>query len=204
MTTITNAQGQLVDMTTGEVVGQAPVAPGAAAAPRQGRQEIQTQGADRVNGALRNLSWGFNAALFALPDLATEGIGKVLGMKPEETFTLGKYFNQGQVSPRNAEERYARAIGEGVGGTMPFTGVLAYAARTRPMVSVADTSAGVIKGIANDAIKFAQQSPRLAAAIDIAFSAGYEGLRQTVTENVSDDNPNKALYEQLMPSAAFV
>lgn len=197
MSTITNAQGQLIDMTTGDVVGQDPNAAPA-------RQEVPTQGADRVNGALRNLSWGFNAALFALPDLATEGIGKVLGMKPEETFTLGKYFNQGQVAPRNAEERYIRAIGEGIGGTMPFTGVLAYAARARPMVSVADTSAGVIKGIANDAIKFAQQNPRLAAATDIAFSAGYEGLRQAVSENVSDDNPNKSLYEQLMPSAAFV
>ena len=199
MTTIINARGEAIEMPLDEGVSQTP-----GTTPRQGTQDIQTQGAERVNGVLRNISWGFNAALFALPDLATESIGKVIGMKPEETFTLGKYFNQGQVAPRNAEERYARAISEGVGGTMPFTGIIGWAARTRPMVSVAEPSAGVIKGIANDAIKFAQQSPRLAAAIDVAFGAGFEGMRQAVTENVSDDNPNKTLYEQLLPSAAFV
>lgn len=203
MTTITNARGELVDMTTGEVVGSAEGTP-TTVAPRQSKQNIPTQGADRVNGVLRNLSWGFNAGLFALPDLATEGIAKVIGMSPEETFTLGKYFNQGQVAPRNAEERYVRAIGEGVGAGMPFTGVLAYAAKARPMVTVAQPSAGILKGIANDAIKFAQEKPRLAAAIDIAFNAGYEGLRQAVTENVDDSNPNKALYEEVMPAAAFV
>ena len=203
MTTITNARGELVDMTTGEVVGSAEGTP-TTVAPRKSKQNVPTQGADRVNGVLRNLSWGFNAGLFALPDLATEGIAKVIGMSPEETFTLGKYFNQGQVAPRNAEERYVRAIGEGVGAGMPFTGVLAFAAKARPMVTVAQPSAGILKGIANDAIKFAQEKPRLAAAIDIAFNAGYEGLRQAVTENVDDSNPNKALYEEVMPSAAFV
>jgi hypothetical protein len=205
MSTITNAQGQLIDMTTGEVVGQAPGAAAAeGAAPRQGKQDIQTQGADRLGGILNQLSWNFNGMLFAYPDLATETIGKIIGMKPEETFTLGKYFNQGQAAPRNAEERFAAAIAQGVGATLPFTGIIGWAARTRPMVSVAEPSAGVIKGIANDAIKFAQQSPRLAAAIDVAFGAGFEGMRQAVTENVSDDNPNKTLYEQLLPSAAFV
>jgi hypothetical protein len=62
----------------------------------------------------------------------------------------------------------------------------------------------IIKGIANDAIKFVQQSPRLAAAMDIAFGAGFETLRQAVKENVSDDNPYKELYEHLLPTAAFV
>lgn len=201
---IPNAQGQMVDLTTGEIVGRAEGAPTTAPVRAAAPAEVPVPEGDRVGGLLKNLSWGFNSMLFAAPDLATEGIGKAMGMKPEEVFTLGKFFNQGQVAPRNAEERYSRAVGEGVGGTLPITGILAYAARVKPMVAAAETSAGVLKGIANDAIKFAQQSPRLAAGLDIAFGAGFETLRQAVTENVSDDNPNKALYESLLPTAAFV
>jgi hypothetical protein len=204
MTTLTNARGEVIDLTTGNVVGRVEGAP-TTEVPRAARQDQAIPEGDRLGGLLRNVSWGFNSALFALPDAATQGIGKALGMKDQDVFTLGKFFNKGQVAPRDATERYARAIAEGVGGTMPFTGVLAWAARTRPMVTTAQTAkTGVLRGIADDAIKFVQKSPRAAAAIDIAFGAGYEGLRQAVTENVSDDNPNKQLYETLLPMGAFV
>jgi hypothetical protein len=204
MTTLTNARGELIDLTTGNVVGRVEGAP-TAEAPRAARLDQAIPEGDRLGGLLRNVSWGFNSALFALPDAATLGIGKALGMKEQDVFTLGKLFNKGQVAPRDATERYARAIAEGVGGTMPFTGILAWAARLRPMVTTAKTaSTGVLKGIADDAIKFVQKNPRTAAAVDIAFGAGYEGLRQAVTENVSDDNPNKQLYENLLPMGAFI
>ena len=204
MTTLTNARGELIDLTTGNVVGRVEGAP-TAEAPRAASLDQAIPEGDRLGGLLRNATWGFNSALFALPDAATLGIGRALGMKEQDVFTLGKFFNKGQVAPRDATERYARAIAEGIGGTMPFTGVLAYAARVRPMVTTAKTaSTGVLKGIADDAIKFVQKNPRTAAAIDIAFGAGYEGLRQAVTENVSDDNPNKQLYENLLPMGAFI
>jgi len=201
---IPTADGELLDLDTWKVVGRVEGAPTTAPVRSAALGEAPIPEGDRVNGLLKNLSWGFNSMLFAAPDLATKGIGKAMGMNPDEVFTLGKFFNQGQVAPRNAEERYSRAIGEGVGGTLPITGILAYAARVRPMATVAQTSAGVLKGIANDAIKFAQQSPKLAASIDIAFGAGFETLRQAVKENIPDDNPNKALYESLLPTAAFV
>ena len=204
MTTLTNARGEVIDLTTGNVVGRVEGAP-TTEVPRAARQDQAIPEGDRLGGLLRNVSWGFNSALFALPDAATQGIGKALGMKEQDVFTLGKFFNKGQVAPRDATERYARAIAEGIGGTMPFTGVLAYAARMRPAVTTARvTKPGVIRGLADDAINFVQKSPRAAAAIDIAFGAGYEGLRQAVTENVSDDNPNKQLYENLLPMGAFV
>jgi len=204
MTTLTNARGELIDLTTGNVVGRVEGAP-TAEAPRAARLDQAIPEGDRLGGLLRNATWGFNSALFALPDAATLGIGRALGMKEQDVFTLGKFFNRGQVAPRDATERYARAIAEGVGGTMPFTGILAWAARLRPMVTTAKTaSTGVLKGIADDAIKFVQKNPRTAAAVDIAFGAGYEGLRQAVTENVSDDNPNKQLYENLLPMGAFI
>jgi hypothetical protein len=143
--------------------------------------------------------------MFTLPDAATLGIGRALGLKENEIFTLGKFFNQGAVAPRDTLERYARAIGEGIGGTMPFTGTLAYVARVSPMVKVgAKATTGVLRRIADDTIRFVQKNPRAAVAMDVAFGAGYETLRQAVTENVSDDNPNKALYENLLPAAAFI
>lgn len=205
MTTLTNSRGEVVDLTTGKVVARVEGAPTAESTRAKPQLDQAVPEGDRLGGLLRNVSWGFNSALFALPDAATLGIGRALGMKEDEVFTLGKFFNKGQVAPRDSTERYARAIAEGVGGTMPFTGILAWAARMRPMVTTAQTvKTGVLRGVADDAIKFVQRSPRAAAAIDVAFGAGYEGLRQAVTENVSDENPNKQLYENLLPMGAFV
>jgi hypothetical protein len=159
---------------------------------------------DRVNGLINNLSWGFNTGLFALPDAAQRLIGKGMGMDEKDVFQFTKLFNKGVQAPRNAEERFARAITEGIGGSMPFTGILAYAGATRPLVSAATPATGLLKGIADDAIKYVQQSPRMAAALDVAFGAGYEGLRQAVKENVDDSNPYKKVYEELLPAAAFI
>lgn len=204
MATLTNARGEVIDLTTGDVVGRTEGAP-TSVAPRARATDQAISEGDRLGGLLRNLSWGFNSALFALPDTATLGIGKALGLKEDDVFTLGKFFNKGQTPARDTAERYSRAIGEGIGGTMPFTGILAWAARMRPMVTTAQTaSTGVLKGIADDAIKFVQKNPRVAAATDIAFGAGYETLRQTVSETVDDNNPNKAVYEAVLPMAAFV
>jgi len=227
MATITGIDGRIHDLGTMEIVGRAEGAPTVVADPRAPTAvpDIQTEGADRVMGAINNLSWAFNAALFSTPDNITKDIGKKLGFNEKEIPSFVKYFNKGAVAPRNVEERFARAIGEGIAGVAPLTGTLAYVARAKPLVSAVTNRLGtmkpltldgkflpksefvpksIIKGIANDAIKFVQQSPRLAAAMDIAFGAGFETLRQAVKENVSDDNPYKELYEHLLPTAAFV
>ena len=207
MPTFQDTSGQIIDFDTGKVVGRVEGVPTTTTDPRAGgpaAPDIQTQGGDRVSGLLNNLSWGFNSALFAIPDAAQRLIGKGMGMDEKQVFQFTSLFNKGVQAPRNVEERYARAIGEGVGGTMPFTGILAYAGATRPLVSAAKPATGILKGIADDAIKYVQQSPRAAAALDIAFGAGYEGLRQTVKENVDDSNPYKKIYEELLPAAAFI
>ena len=205
MTTITNTRGEVVDLATGEIVGRTEGTPTVVAPREPTKADIATTGGDKLSGLLNNLSWGFNSMLFALPDAATKAIGRGLGMKEDDVFTLGRLFNKGEMPTRNAEERYARAVGEGIGGTMPFTGVLAWAARTRPMVTATTRAGeGVLKGIAKDAISFVQKNPRLAAALDVTFGSAYEGLRQAVKEEVSDENPNKQLYETLLPTAALV
>jgi len=207
MATIVNTQGQLVDLTTGEVVGRTEAAPTTTTDPRKGGEgapEQVTQGGDKVLGLVNNLSWGFNAGLFALPDAAQRVVGKGLGLDENQVFQFARFFNRGQVAPRNSGERYSRAIGEGVGNTLPFTGILAYTAGARPLVSAAAPATSLFKGIADDTIKLIQQSPRAAAALDVAFGAGWETLRQAVEENVSDDNPSKGLYKEMLPAAAFI
>ena len=203
MATLMNAQGQLVDMTTGEVVGRAEGAVPAEVDPRKaGRPDQFVE--NPVTGLVNNLSWGFNSALFSLPDAAQRVIGKGLGLDDKQVFQFAKFFNRGEVAPKNSTERYARAIGEGVGNALPFTGILGYAAATRPLVTASAPPTTLIKGIADDMIKFVQKSPRQAAAMDVAFGAGWEAMRQAVEENVSDDNPNKNLYKELLPTAAFI
>jgi hypothetical protein len=207
---LTNAQGELIDMLTGEVVERREGSPAPAQAnaratdPRATGPEGVVPEGKTAQGLINNFSWGFNSALFALPDFVTKKIGQGLGMEEDQIFTLGKFFNKGAQTPVNAAERYSRAFGEGVGGGLPFTGVLAYAAKVSPMVKVAEPGAGVLKSIANSAIQYAQKNPLAAAATDIAFGAGYEGLRQAVEENMDESNPYKNLYKELLPAAAFM
>ena len=226
---VRDTAGVLHDLSTGKVVGRAEEAPITTTDPRKGGEgapEQLTEGGDKVKGLVDNFSWGFNSALFSLPDGAQRVIGRGLGLDDKQVFQFTKFFNRGQVAPRNSGERYSRAIGEGVGSALPFTGILAYSAATRPMVGVsvlprtvtegmnaATATAAVrnvapvadfFKGIADDTIRMVQRAPRTAAAMDVAFGAGWEGLRQAVEENVSEDNPAKGLYKELLPTAAFV
>jgi hypothetical protein len=208
MPTLTNTRGEVIDMATGEVVGRAEGAPAQAGTrpvdPRATGPDMPAPDGKTAQGLINNFSWGFNSALFALPDFAAKKIGQGLGMQEDQVATLAKFFNRGERTPVNSTERYARAVGEGVGGTLPFTGILAYAARTAPMVKAAEPGAGVLKSIANSAVQYAQKSPMAAAATDIAFGAGYEGLRQAVEENMDESNPYKDLYKDLLPAAAFM
>jgi hypothetical protein len=213
MTTLTNARGEVIDLTTGNVVGRAEGAP-TTEVPRAARLDQAIPEGDRLNGLLRNSSWGLQSLLFAAPDAVTLAIGRGIGLKENEVFTLGKFFKKDvskaltgveETAPRDAGERYARALFEGIGGALPFTGVALWGARALPAIKTVSTSrTGVLRGAANEVLNFVRKSPGQAVALDIAFGAGYEGLRQAVTENVSDDNPNKQLYENLLPMGAFV
>ena len=98
MPTLMNSRGEMVDLSTGEVVGRAEGTPTTTTEPRAGgeaAQDIQTQGGDRVNGLLNNLSWGFNSALFAIPDAAQRLIGKGMGMDEKQVFQFTNLFNKG-------------------------------------------------------------------------------------------------------------
>ena len=107
MPTFINTQGQVVDATTGEVVGRTEGAP-TQAEPRKAGPEQVTEGGDKIKGLVNNLSWGFNSALFALPDAAQRVIGRGLGLDDNQVFQFTKFFNRGEVNPKNSGERYAQ------------------------------------------------------------------------------------------------
>lgn len=209
MTLLKTDKGDYVDTATWQIVGRSPEMATSAPA-RSSAFEQVVPPEDRVSGLIRNATWAMNAGLFAVPDAITLGIGRALNMNEDDVFTLGKFFNKtmtGQAkpsAPRNAEERYARAIMEGATMGLPFTGVLGFTARRMSPLALANTSnTGVIRGIANDTMRFIKENPRQAVAMDVAIGSTYETLRQAVRENVSDDNPNKKLYEELLPMGAI-
>ena len=204
MATILNTQGQLVDLTTGQVVGRAEGAPTAIDPLKAGAPEQITEGVDKVKGLINNASWGFNSALFSLPDAAQRIIGKGLGLNDDQVFQFAKFFNRGEVAPKNSGERYARAIAGGVAGGLPFTGILGASAALRPAIAAATPATTVMRGVTKDAMDMIAKSPKTALAMDVAFGAGWEGLRQAVEENVPDDQPSKVWLKELLPTAAFV
>ena len=202
---VEDSQGRLVDLfgTAKGPVGRAEGAPVARDPRATGPDEAVS---DPVTGLIKQGSWGFNAGLFALPDLAVKGIGNALGMDEKNVTTLTKIFNRGETAPRNEQERYARAIGEGIGGGLLPTGVLSFIARGRSAASLATKADdSVLKAITNDTLDFIKKNPKQAFAMDAAFGAAHETLRQAVEENMSDDDPErKQFYKDYMPTAALI
>ena len=206
---VKDVNGVMHDLSTGQVLGREEGAPTERQARAPGGPEVPSNAFDKLN----QLTWGFQTAMFSLPDAAQRAIGKQLGMGEDDVFQFTRLFNKSlpeklggrtERAPQNIEERFARAFGEGAGAGLPFSGYVAAVAASRPLISAAAPVKGILKGIADDAIKFAQKNPTAAVALDVAFGAGYEGLRQAVKESVDDSNPNKKLYEELLPAAAFM
>jgi len=206
MPTITDSAGRIFNLDTGEIVGQAEVKGDQA---NIGDKPYNLFGTSvdlpsEVVEPLRQLSWAANSALFFIPDGVTRTFGRMLGMKDENVQTLSKIFNKGERAPKNATERYTRAIGQGIGGVLPITGILGWAAATRPVVQIADRGKSVIKDIANDALDYYAKNPRKATMLDLTFGSAYEVTRQAVEEQVSDDDPNKQLYKEIIPASLFL
>lgn len=204
MATITTAEGQVIDLNTGEVVGQteAPVA--------AGKLEVPTTAMDIA----RQGSYGFNAALFALPDAAVRRIGKALGMEDNEVQTLTKIFNKGDRGAKNSAERYARAIGNAVGANVPITGVLAYTAAglSKPFGAASQAfaggktlanplmaDAGVLKRVAKDTLDFIRKNPKAALMADLG-----SGIAFGAAEQYAKEEELGPVAETVLPLAASI
>lgn len=193
MATITTADGQVIDIGTGQIVG------GEAPPVEQGKWEIPGTAMDIA----RQGSYAFNAALFALPDAGVKAIGKALGLPDDEVVTLTKMFNKGDTGPKNASERYARAIGEAVGANVPLTGVLGYVAKGKALAAPLAADAGIVKRLAKDTLDFIRNNPKAALFADVAGNATFGATRQAVEENMAPGLA-KDITKEVLPMATSI
>jgi hypothetical protein len=193
MATITTATGKVIDIDTGEVVGQQE-----ALVPQE-KLELPVSAMD----VARQGSYALNAAMFSIPDAGVKAIGRALGMDDKEVVTLTKFFNRGDTGPKNVEERYARAIGEAIGANLPLTGVLGYVAKTKALTAPMLADAGVVKRLAKDTLDFIRKNPKTAVAVDVMGSAAFGAARQGVEENM-EPGLAKDVAREVLPLGASV
>lgn len=193
--------GRQVDLTSGQFVGQQAAEQLTSPEARQQKMEIPAPSVKQgALDALSQLSWNFNAALFALPDAAIRKVGQSLGVADEEIPTFVRYFNRGQTAPKNAVERYSAAIGQGMGAALPFTGLLGAFARTKALTTPLTPGAPITKQVAKEMLDFIRQNPKLAVATDLGFGGVYGATEQAVEEMVPE-GPQKELLKQTVPFA---
>ena len=204
MPVITFADGVQLDTDSGQVVGQAE--PQRLTPAEAQRPTVDIPAASYGQGAvdaLKQLSVGFNTALFALPDTAIREVGRALNVREDQLPTFTSFFNRGAQAPKNATERFANAIGQGMGGTVPFTGLLGAVARTRALTAPITPGAPITKQVAKDMLDFIRQNPKAAVLADLGFGGVYGAAEQSVTEFVQPGE-EQDLLRATVPFAATV
>lgn len=205
MPIITFADGVQLDTSTGQVVGQGE--PQRLTPTEAQRPTVDIPSAPGARGALdalKQLSTGFNTALFALPDATIQAVGRALNVREDQIPTFTAFFNRDAKAPKNTVERFANAIGQGAGGTLPFTGLLASVARTKALTQPLLADASVSKRVAKDMLDFIRQNPKAAVLADIGFGGAYGAAEQAVEETVEPGQELKGLLKATVPIGATV
>ena len=205
MPIITFADGVQLDTSTGQVVGQGEPQRLTPTEAQRPTVDIPSEpGARGALDALKQLSTGFNTALFALPDATIQAVGRALNVREDQIPTFTAFFNRDAKAPKNTVERFANAIGQGAGGTLPFTGLLASVARTKALTQPLLADASVSKRVAKDMLDFIRQNPKAAVLADIGFGGAYGAAEQAVEETVEPGQELKGLLKATVPIGATV
>lgn len=205
MPIITFADGVQLDTSTGQVVGQGEPQRLTSTEAQRPTVDIPSEpGARGALDALKQLSTGFNTALFALPDATIQAVGRALNVREDQIPTFTAFFNRDAKAPKNTVERFANAIGQGAGGTLPFTGLLASVARTKALTQPLLADASVSKRVAKDMLDFIRQNPKAAVLADIGFGGAYGAAEQAVEETVEPGQELKGLLKATVPIGATV
>jgi hypothetical protein len=205
MPIITFADGVQLDTSTGQVVGQGE--PQRLTPTEAQRPTVDIPSAPGARGALdalKQLSTGFNTALFALPDATIQAVGRALNVREDQIPTFTAFFNRDAKAPKNTVERFANAIGQGAGGTLPFTGLLASVARTKALTQPLLADASVSTRVAKDMLDFIRQNPKAAVLADIGFGGAYGAAEQAVEETVEPGQELKGLLKATVPLGVTV
>jgi hypothetical protein len=205
MPIITFADGVQLDTSTGQVVGQGE--PQSLTPTEAQKPTVDIPSAPGARGALdalKQLSTGFNTALFALPDATIQAVGRALNVREDQIPTFTAFFNRDAKAPKNTVERFANAIGQGAGGTLPFTGLLASVARTKALTQPLLADASVSTRVAKDMLDFIRQNPKAAVLADIGFGGAYGAAEQAVEETVEPGQELKGLLKATVPLGVTV
>jgi hypothetical protein len=207
MNTFTFPDGIQVDLESGNIIGQQPAQP-IVAGDITKREALNVERSDKGAGrqaldVIKQLTWGLNSALFALPDAVVEQVGKAAGVDEKEIPTFTKYFNAGQVAPENMLERFALTIGKGAGAGLPLTGLLGYLSTTKTLAGPLSANAGALKRAAKDMLDYIRKDPAGAVKADIAFGGIYGGVEQAV-EEFMDPGQGKDLTKAVLPTASIL
>ena len=205
MPIITFADGVQLDTSTGQVVGQGE--PQRLTPTEAQKPTVDIPSAPGARGALdalKQLSTGFNTALFALPDATIQAVGRALNVREDQIPTFTAFFNRDAKAPKNTVERFANAIGQGAGGTLPFTGLLASVARTKALTQPLLADASVSTRVAKDMLDFIRQNPKAAVLADIGFGGAYGAAEQAVEETVEPGQELKGLLKATVPLGVTV
>jgi hypothetical protein len=198
------ADGVQLDTDTGQVVGQAE--PETLSREEAQRPTVDIPAASAGQGALdalKQLSTGFNTALFALPDATIRAVGQALNVREDQIPTFTAYFNRGTTAPKNSVERFANAIGQGAGGTLPFTGILGAFAKSRALTAPLMADANVSTRVAKEMLDFIRQNPKAAVLADLGFGGVYGAAEQAVEEYVTPGEEQQ-LLKAVVPFGATV
>ena len=205
MPIITFADGVQLDTSTGQVVGQGEPQRLTPTEAQKPTVDIPSEpGARGALDALKQLSTGFNTALFALPDATIQAVGRALNVREDQIPTFTAFFNRDAKAPKNTVERFANAIGQGAGGTLPFTGLLASVARTRALTQPLLADASVSTRVAKDMLDFIRQNPKAAVLADIGFGGAYGAAEQAVEETVEPGQELKGVLKATVPLGVTV
>ena len=135
---ITDVEGNIIDLNTGEVTqGDIPTF-------RSQEAPKLDEDFDASRTFFYQPTWAINSMLFALPDTAVSGVMKSLGYEDQDIPSLTKFFNRGQDLPKNRSERYSAAIGESLGTMLPYSGILGWFAGS---YKKADQAMDVVKSV---------------------------------------------------------
>jgi hypothetical protein len=207
MSVVTFPDGMVMNLETGEILGAEPKATTAADVLKKKSTVDVERPAGEGGGfmdALNQFSWGFNSALFSLPDAVVKQVGRAAGVKEEEIPQMVEYFNRGEVAPEGQLERFTRAIGKGSGSALPFTGLLGAFARTNALTAPLAPSAGVLKRTAKDMLDFIRTNPKAAVATDLGFGGVFGAIEQAGEEFIEEGPYKQAVVSSLPVASALV
>jgi len=198
----TAADGTQIDLTSGQIVGQGK---SEVVTPKEAtQQKLEQYPGDfgrTAMDALQQGSWTLNSALFAMPDYVIKEVGKARGVAEEDIPTFTKFFNRGEVAPKNAVERYARAIGTGLGTALPMTGIFGAIAKTKALTGPLSPDSAITKQIAKETLDFIRKNPKAAVALDLGFGGAFGAAEQAVEETTTPGVPQDIL-KATVPFAA--